>query len=158
MYKFHHHRRPFTLLPSCYKCVVYSICIHTISTYHIYIISVKFFAFNYQAYSILLLLLFFFLAMPCGLWDHSSPIKNWTQATVMKAQNPNHWATRELSSMFERPQEKNAIFTKILTIFVVLHFWYSKFPSYIIFIVWRTSFSNSFRIDMLAMISLNFSL
>ena len=64
MYKFHHHRRPFTLLPSCYKCVVYSICIHTISTYHIYIISVKFFAFNYQAYSILLLLLFFFF-WPC---------------------------------------------------------------------------------------------
>ena len=62
MYKLHHHRHPFTLLPSCYKCIVYYICIHTISTYHIYIISVKFFAFNYQAYSILF---FFFFFWPC---------------------------------------------------------------------------------------------
>ena len=31
-----------------------------------------------------------------GLQDFSSPIKDWTQATAVKALSPNHWTTREL--------------------------------------------------------------
>ena len=33
---------------------------------------------------------FFFLAMPRGLWDLSSPTRDCTRATAVRAQNPNH--------------------------------------------------------------------
>ena len=40
---------------------------------------------------------FIHLAMQLGLWDPSSLTRDETQSTAMKAQNPNHQATRELS-------------------------------------------------------------
>ena len=41
-------------------------------------------------------LVIYFLAAPRGLWDLSSPTRDWTQTMAVKAQNPNHLATREL--------------------------------------------------------------
>ena len=38
---------------------------------------------------------FFFLVVPHGLWDLSSPARDWTWATAVKALSPNHWTTRE---------------------------------------------------------------
>ena len=46
---------------------------------------------------ILKVFFFFFLVVPCGLWDLSPLTRDWTQATEVKAWNPNHQATRELS-------------------------------------------------------------
>ena len=40
--------------------------------------------------------LFLLSAMPCGLWDLSSLIRDSTWTTAVKAQTPNHLATREL--------------------------------------------------------------
>ena len=37
--------------------------------------------------------------MPCGLLDLSSPTRDWTRATAVKAPSPNHWITRELPLM-----------------------------------------------------------
>ena len=31
---------------------------------------------------------------PCGLWDLSSPIRDWTWATAVKALSPNRWTIR----------------------------------------------------------------
>jgi len=39
---------------------------------------------------------FHFLAMPCNLQDLSFPVRDRTWAAAVKAQNPNHSATREL--------------------------------------------------------------
>ena len=43
-----------------------------------------------------------FLALACSslMWDLSSQTRNWTQSTVVKAPNPNHQTTRELSILF----------------------------------------------------------
>ena len=50
----------------------------------------------------LLLLFGGFLAMQHGLRDLASPTRDWTWAMAVKAQNPNHYATRELpGSMFK---------------------------------------------------------
>ena len=38
----------------------------------------------------------YILAEPCGLQDLSSLTGDWTQATAVKAGNPNYLATREL--------------------------------------------------------------
>ena len=40
----------------------------------------------------------YFLAMMLSLWDLSSPISDWTRTMAVKTWNPNHEATRELSS------------------------------------------------------------
>ena len=36
----------------------------------------------------------------CGLQDLSSPIRDWTQATAVKALSPNHWTTKEFPSIY----------------------------------------------------------
>ena len=38
---------------------------------------------------------FLFLATLCGFQDLSSPTKDWTRATAVKAQSPNHWTIGE---------------------------------------------------------------
>ena len=42
------------------------------------------------------LVIYFWGAMPPGLWDLSSPARDWTQASAVKIWNLNHWVTREL--------------------------------------------------------------
>ena len=43
---------------------------------------------------------FFLLAMPCSLQDLSSPTRERTQATAVKAPSPNHWTAREFPDCF----------------------------------------------------------
>ena len=38
---------------------------------------------------------FTFFFMPLGLWDLSSPTRDWTRASAVKALSPNRWTTRE---------------------------------------------------------------
>ena len=41
------------------------------------------------------LLTFIYLTALRGLWDHSSPMRDRTDASAMEARSPNHWAARE---------------------------------------------------------------
>ena len=43
--------------------------------------------------------LFFLLAMPRGLQDLGFPTRDWTRVLAEKALSPNHWTTREVSSL-----------------------------------------------------------
>ena len=38
--------------------------------------------------------------MPRGLWDLSSPTRDWTRDLAVKAPSPNHWTTREFPSFY----------------------------------------------------------
>ena len=40
-----------------------------------------------------------FLAMPCDLWDLSSPTRDWTRDPAVKMPSPNHWTIRELPDL-----------------------------------------------------------
>ena len=42
-----------------------------------------------------ILFCFILLAMPCGMWDLSSPTKDRTQAPCLEAWSLNHWTARE---------------------------------------------------------------
>ena len=57
------------------------------------------------------LLLFFvlFCLFPRSLWDLSFLIRDWTQATAMKALSPSHWTTKESQahSNFDLPFSDN---------------------------------------------------
>ena len=37
----------------------------------------------------------YILATPLGLWDPSSPTRDWTRGPAVKALSPNHWMARE---------------------------------------------------------------
>ena len=50
--------------------------LHNMSSINSYLSNVRFFV--------------CFVAMPHGLWDLSSPTRNWTWAMAVKTQNPNH--------------------------------------------------------------------
>ena len=39
---------------------------------------------------------FFHLAVPLGMWDLISPIRNWTQVPCIERWRLNHWTTREV--------------------------------------------------------------
>ena len=41
------------------------------------------------------LLTFIYLTALRGLWDHSSHMRDRTDASAMEARSPNHWAARE---------------------------------------------------------------
>ena len=43
--------------------------------------------------------LLFFLAIPCVLWDLSSPTRDRTRALALKALSPNHWTDREFPGL-----------------------------------------------------------
>ena len=51
--------------------------------------------------------------MPRDLWDLSSPTRDWTRPTAMKARNPDHWATKELPILafwsFHYAYEQNGV-------------------------------------------------
>ena len=51
---------------------------------------------SFLFFSFHLLVLFCFLATPCGLWDLSSLARDWTLVKALGAWNTNHWATRGL--------------------------------------------------------------
>ena len=51
-----------------------------------------------KSFSFILFYYFIFLATPRGLWDLSSPTRDWTQALAVRARSPNHWTTREFPS------------------------------------------------------------
>ena len=40
------------------------------------------------------------LAMPHGLWDLSSPTRDWTRATAVKVMSPSHWSAREFPTSY----------------------------------------------------------
>ena len=59
---------------------------------------------------------FFFI---CATWlqDLSSLTKDWTQATVVKAQNPNHQATREpprITVLFNFPNTNTSMWELLI--------------------------------------------
>ena len=45
--------------------------------------------------------MYLFTSGPRGLWDLSSQTRDWTRATAVKAQNPNHEATMEFPILYE---------------------------------------------------------
>ena len=45
-------------------------------------------------------ILFIFWAAPHSLWDLSSPTRDWTWATAVKAPSPNHWTAGEFPRGF----------------------------------------------------------
>ena len=59
------------------------------------------------------LLTFIYLTALRGLWDHSSPMRDRTDASAMEARSPNHWAAREfpkgLSELRWRGQRKKQL-------------------------------------------------
>ena len=64
---------------------------------------------------------FIFSAMPCGLWDLSSPTRDWTWAPAVKAWSPNHWTARDyLSGIFMS-------FHKVEHLFIYLSHFYFPF-------------------------------
>ena len=71
---------------------------------------------------------FVFSAMPCGLWDLSSPTRDWTWAPTVKAQSPNHWTARDyVSGVFMSFHKVEHLFIYLRAIFVFL---FVKFLSY----------------------------
>ena len=55
---------------------------------------------NPQYTEALISLSFFFLAMPHGLWDLSSPTRDRTRAPSSEAPSPNHWTAREIPDFY----------------------------------------------------------
>ena len=51
-----------------------------------------------DCYSVKFGFFFFFLAMPCSMWDLSSPTRDQTHAPCIGSVSLNHWTTREVPS------------------------------------------------------------
>ena len=45
-------------------------------------------------------LFIYFLAMPCSLWDFSSPPATEPGPLAVRTQSPNHWATKKVPEFF----------------------------------------------------------
>ena len=43
----------------------------------------------------LFIIFIIFLAKPSGLWDFSTPVRDWTLVMAVKPLSPNHWNVRE---------------------------------------------------------------
>ena len=44
--------------------------------------------------------IYFFLIVPYGMWDLSSPIRDWTWTLAVKVWSPNYWITRKIPVSF----------------------------------------------------------
>lgn len=118
MYKLYHHSVPLPFFLHV-VCVLYTISVYILYLHTIFISSVL----NFLLSTIKHIQFFFFLAMPRGLWDHSSPIKNWTQARWWK-QNLTTGPAGTLQACLKTSREECYIYQDTYH-FVVLHFWYS---------------------------------